>query len=113
MHCTVLFTGVNLYSLIFSGNTEITKLICSQRKFYPKSPSEIFNEISRESAVCGLNLKSDKFLRMSEGENKASVQHTPAEWISSNQDHYINADKAKYHSEKVHQSLRRVDRYCH
>ena len=38
---------------------------------------------------------------MSESENKASVQHTPAEWISSNQDHYINADKAKYNSEKV------------
>ena len=39
--------------------------------------------------------------RMSEAENKASVQHTPAEWASSNQDHYINADKAKYNSEKV------------
>ena len=38
---------------------------------------------------------------MSESENKASVQHTPAEWVSSNQDHYINADKAKYNSEKV------------
>ena len=38
---------------------------------------------------------------MSEAENKASVQHTPAEWVSSNQDHYINADKAKYNSEKV------------
>ena len=38
---------------------------------------------------------------MSESENKASVQHTPAEWVSANQDHYINADKAKYNSEKV------------
>ena len=38
---------------------------------------------------------------MSESENKASVQHTPAEWTASNQDHYINADKAKYNSEKV------------
>ena len=41
---------------------------------------------------------------MSESENKASVQHTPAEWVSSNQDHYINADKAKYNSEKVLQT---------
>ena len=38
---------------------------------------------------------------MSEGEQKASVQHTPAEWLSSNQDQYINADKARYNSEKV------------
>jgi hypothetical protein len=38
---------------------------------------------------------------MAESENKASVQHTPAEWTSSNQDQYANADKARYHSEKV------------
>ena len=38
---------------------------------------------------------------MSEGEHKASVQHTPAEWTSSNQDQYVNADKARYNSEKV------------
>ena len=38
---------------------------------------------------------------MAENENKASVQHTPAEWTSSNQDQYANADKARYHSEKV------------
>ena len=39
---------------------------------------------------------------MSEGEHKASLHHTPAEWISSNQDQYINADKARYNSEKVY-----------
>ena len=38
---------------------------------------------------------------MSEGEHKGSVQHTPAEWTSSNQDQYVNADKARYNSEKV------------
>ena len=44
---------------------------------------------------------------MSEGDNKASVQHTPAEWICSNQDQYNNADNARYHSEKVYKH----DRY--
>ena len=38
---------------------------------------------------------------MSEAEHKGSVQHTPAEWTSSNQDQYVNADKARYNSEKV------------
>ena len=38
---------------------------------------------------------------MSEGEHKGSVQHTPAEWTSSNQDQYVTADKARYNSEKV------------
>ena len=38
---------------------------------------------------------------MTEHENKGSVQHTPAEWTSSNHDQYANADKARYHSEKV------------
>ena len=48
--------------------------------------------------------RASSLQKMSESENKASVQHTPAEWVSSNQDHYINADKAKYNSEKVLQS---------
>ena len=41
---------------------------------------------------------------MAESENKGSVQHSPAEWTSSNQDQYSNADKARYHSEKVNSS---------
>ena len=47
---------------------------------------------------------------MSEGEHKASVQHTPAEWTSSNQDQYVNADKARYNSEKVSTGRRHTDR---
>ena len=47
---------------------------------------------------------------MSEGEHKASVQHTPAEWTSSNQDQYVNADKARYNSEKVSAEHRHTDR---
>ena len=47
---------------------------------------------------------------MSEGEHKASVQHTPAEWTSSNQDQYVNADKARYNSEKVSTEHRHAGR---
>ena len=47
---------------------------------------------------------------MSEGEHKASVQHTPAEWTSSNQDQYVNADKARYNSEKVSAEHRHTGR---